>query len=278
MMNNLQELITFLKEAGLSAPRLEATLLVEFVGKGKSIEDFSTSETQNLKELLEKRCVKHMPLCKIVGQKGFYKYDFIVSENVLSPRADTEILVEKAIDYLNSKKLSKPKILELGLGSGCILFSILADVKCAVGVGLDISEKALAIASQNLNLLGLKKRAKLLQGSWFDEKCLEEEFETFDVIVSNPPYIPSADVLELDTEVKDYDPLIALDGGEDGLRDYRKIAEVSKKLLKPDGYIFLEIGINQAQDVIKIFENQLFKLVEVVKDLARIERCIILKK
>ncbi|MFV0626530.1 MAG: peptide chain release factor N(5)-glutamine methyltransferase [Alphaproteobacteria bacterium] len=278
MENSLQEILNKLKDGGVSAPRLEVSMLVEFVGQGKDFIAFTSEEKDTLFELIEKR-LRGMPVCKMIGSKGFYKYDFIVSEDVLSPRPDTEILVEKAIDILKQEKLNTPKVLELGLGSGCVLLSILSEFDDISGVGLELSEKAIAIAQKNVHLLEQTKKTQIVEGSWFDENLAEKlSNQTFDIVVSNPPYIPSQDILSLDVEVKNFDPLSALDGGEDGLRDYRKIAEVSKSILKNGGHILLEVGINQADAVVKIFENQRFELIEKAKDLSGIERCIIFKK
>lgn len=257
-------LINKLEQIGVSNPRLEADILLEYMA----------SHEANMDSLIAKR-KEGVPLCKIVGHKGFYKHDFIVSEDVLSPRADTEVLVEKAIELLKNNE--KPNILELGIGSGCILLSILGDVPKATGVGIDISEKALKITSQNIKLMNMENRTEILQSSWFDDYLAKKIDKKFDMIVSNPPYIPSSDILELDRGVKNYDPMLALDGGVDGLRDYRQIAKISKNLLLSEGYILLEVGISQYKDVIDIFEKQDFKLEEIVKDLAGIERCLVFK-
>lgn len=262
-MLNIKNTIDELSQIGIENPRLEAEILLEYCNENNS----------DLQSLINKR-KSGVPLCKIVGHKGFYKHDFIVSEDVLSPRSDTEVLVEKAIEILQDK-IENSKILELGVGSGCILLSILSDIQNASGVGVDISSKALEITKQNIKKLELEDKVETICSSWFDEDLLSKLSTKFDMIVSNPPYISSSDVLSLDDEVKKYDPLLALDGGIDGLRDYKQIAKISKYLLKKGGVILLEVGIFQYKDVISIFENQSFELVSIIKDLSNVERCLL---
>ena len=237
--------------------------------------ELSAEETQKLEEIIRQR-LEHKPLDKILGTKGFYKYDFIVSEDVLSPRPDTEILVEEAIRLLLSDKAQK--IIDFGTGSGCILLSLLAESKNWQGQGVDVSAKALSIAKQNAALLGVETQVRWINKGWFDADLAQVLDTPVDMIVSNPPYIPSQDIKSLDDEVKNYDPLLALDGGEDGLHHYRQIAKVSAPLLKDGGCILLEVGINQAQEVAEIFCQAGLHLVKIVSDLGQIARCVILKK
>lgn len=270
-----------LQAAGIEYPRLDVRMLLSHA-LGISLDELmfyprqlASDKLSHFEQMIEQR-LHHKPVDKIIGSRGFYKYDFQVSPAVLSPRPDTETLVEAAIEYINLHQVKN--ILDLGTGSGCILLSILAEFPELSGVGIDASKSALEIASNNAYKLNTLKRTELYPYSWFDDNLPEELGRRFDVIVSNPPYIPSADISKLDKEVKAYDPMSALDGGEDGLRDYRKIAEVSPKLLNNDGIIFLEIGIGQAEDVAKIFCFQGFKPLQIIKDLGGIERCVILKK
>lgn len=224
---------------------------------------------REIEDIINKR-INGWPLDKILGQKDFYKHSFFVNEDVLSPRPDTEILVEAALEIIQKSKIQN--ILDLGTGSGCILLSILKEFPHIQGVGVDISEKALTVADKNKSALGVD--CKFIQKDWFKDNIIGE----FDLIVSNPPYIPRQDISALEKEVREHDPMLALDGGVDGLDSYKKIAELSKNLLKKDGYILLEAGINQAQDIVNIFISEGLKLVEVKKDLSGINRCIILKK
>lgn len=257
-------IIAMLIKAGVSSPRLEANIFIKSAKNDDELLSFINRRLQN------------EPVCKIVGHKDFYKYTFKVSDKVLSPRPDTETLVEKAIEIIKKENLHK--VLELGVGSGCIILSILAEFSDVFGIGVDISNDALDIARENAQNLGVCERVRFANQSWFDMD-LEKKLGTgFDMIVSNPPYIPSKDILGLDKDVKNYDPLLALDGGEDGLRDYRRLAELSPSLLSDNGYILLEVGINQSNDVVEIFFAKGFSLIDIVKDLSGIERCIILKK
>ena len=170
---------------------------------------------------------------------------------------------------------SESRILDLGTGSGCILLSLLAERKQAVGVGLDISPAALAVAAENAEALGLGGRCRLLAGSWNDTLFSSG---SFDMIVSNPPYIAHDEIEKLDTEVKDFDPPVALDGGADGYGCYREIAALAPVVLKKGGFILLESGVGQAERIAEIFIRGGLELVETAKDLAGINRCVILKK
>lgn len=265
MLSKLNTIIAEFAKAGISSPRLEANMLINAAKNDDELNSF-------VKQRLE-----HKPICKIIGNKGFYKYNFKVDENVLSPRPDTETLVEQAISIIN-KNNDIVDILELGIGSGCIILSLLLEFVKIHGVGVDISSKALSIAEENAKILNVINRLKLVNKSWFDDDLAESLKQTFDIIVSNPPYIRTKDIAILDNDVKNYDPILALDGGEDGLRDYHQISEISLHLLKNNGYILLEVGINQSEDVAKIFIKKGFKLIDIVKDLSGIDRCIILKK
>lgn len=281
-MNQLLNKISLtLSQSHIDSPRLEARRILSFICHQSEDEvalldrELSAEETQKLNEIIRQRQA-HKPLDKILGTKGFYKYDFIVSEDVLSPRPDTEILVEEAIRLLTSDKAQK--IIDFGTGSGCILLSLLVENKLWQGQGVDISPKALDIAKQNAALLDVEQQVRWINKGWFDADLGLALDSPVDMIVSNPPYIPSQDIQSLDEEVKNYDPMLALDGGEDGLHHYRQIAKVSSPLLKEGGYILLEVGIYQAQEVAEIFCQAGFNLVKIVSDLGQIARCVILKK
>lgn len=275
------ELINALRQGGIESPRLEARMIAGAV-LGLENEAFlftppSVTECQLIQmKLMVSERLKRRPLDKIIGRKGFYKYDFKVSEAVLSPRPDTEILVEAAAGWLKSNP--RKRILDLGTGSGCIILSLLADFPELSGIGLDISPAALEIATANAYQLGVEKRVSFRTSSWFDKNLAQNIGEKFDIIVSNPPYIPAADITTLEPEVREHDPLSALDGGPDGLRDYQQIARQIHDLLNENGVLFLEVGIHQSADVAAIFIGQGLQLVNILKDLGGIERCVILKK
>lgn len=277
----INESLYYLQQAQIETSKFEMRLLVAFVLNTdvntlmfyrQELTDKQITEFRRLVELRKNHC----PIDKIIGTKGFYKYDFKVSEDVLSPRADTEILVENAIALIKQNNFSN--ILELGVGSGCIILSILADCPNAKGVGIDISSKALNVAKQNAESIGVNKRLSLRQGSWFDDNIAMLTGDHFDIIISNPPYIPTKDIETLDIEVKNFDPITALDGGADGLRDYRQICKSAINLLNDDGYLIFEAGINQSDDIKRIASENDFTTVAILKDLGGIDRCVILKK
>ncbi len=235
----------------------------------------NAEQTALFEQMLQKR-LQHMPVDKILGHRGFYKYDFKVNTDVLSPRPDTETLLEEALDCIKADGAAT--VLELGVGSGCIITSLLAETPSLQGTGVDISAPALRVARQNADMLGVMPRLKLLNASWFDADFLSLFSQRFDIIVSNPPYIPSAEIPSLEEDVKNYDPLPALDGGSDGLDSYRRIAELAPRLLTEQGRILLEVGENQAHDVAAIFVGAGLKLAKIRNDLSGIERCVSLKK
>lgn len=277
----INEKLAFLREKGVSSSRLELKILLAFVLKKTTDELYlyklplSDAQIKKFDRLVALRA-EHYPVDKIVGRKGFYKYEFEISKDVLSPRADTEIMVEKAVNIIRENNFTS--ILEFGVGSGCIILSLLADTKNTTGVGIDISSKALKIAENNAISLGVRERINLLKASWFDDNISEKIGQDFDIILSNPPYIPSDEINTLELEVKNFDPLMALDGGKDGLRDYRLICPIANKLLKKGGIILLEVGEGQAEKVKEIGEANVLSYQETLRDLNGIERCIILKK
>lgn len=262
----IQELI----KAGISSPRLEADIILKH--SAPQYPKISEAEAEIAENMLKRR-ICHEPLDKIIGKREFYKSTFIVNRSVLSPRPDTEILVESALELLPTEE--KQTILDLGTGSGCILLSLLKERPQAIGIGMDISREALDVAKKNAENLSLKDRIEFLNKSWTDNQVILPQF---DMVVSNPPYIPSAEINTLDKEVKDYDPLTALDGGKDGLDCYKDIAKVLPNILKDMAYALFEVGYNQAEDVMEIFKCAGLKPIKIVKDLTGINRCVILQK
>lgn len=280
MKIELKEIIDLLK-GHVDSPRLEAREILGHALKMDSDEvsslpqDVSTTEYEYIQTTIQKR-LSGYPLDKLIGQKDFYKYSFKVTEDVLSPRPDTEILVEAAAEIIFRKNCKK--IMDMGVGSGCIILSLLADFPFLEGVGIDASAKALKVAQENAARLGVNNRLKLYEKSWFDTDLINKAGQNFDLITSNPPYIASEEIPQLSTEVKAHDPLMALDGGADGYDHYRQIATVAPSLLKENGYILLEGGQNQDKEIVKIFEQCGFKHQKTIADLSGINRCIIMKK
>ena len=207
------------------------------------------------------------PLSKILGHRGFWRGDFIVDENVLDPRADSETLIQAVLEKFPDKNQSL-RILDFGTGSGCLLISLLMEYKKAKGVGVDISPKALQIAQKNTLKNGV--RADFVCA---DMGNLPQDIGDFDIVISNPPYIPTQEIETLDKNVKDYDPLLALDGGKDGLKFYRIIAENTSAPV-----VFLEIGKGQEKEVQEIFEEKNWCFGGAKKDFGGIVRVMIFKK
>lgn len=209
---------------------------------------------------------KHIPLTKIFNRANFYGYDFYVDKSVLSPRPETELLVEEVIKEINSRNNKKIKVLDLCTGSGCIATVISKRTGVKVFAS-DISESALSVAKKNVQ--NNDAQVKFINSDLFNEIK-----DKFDIIVSNPPYIKSQDILSLEDEVKRNDPLISLDGGEDGLYFYKEIAKNAPKHLNKNGKIFLEVGIDQAKIVKKLLQND-FENIKIKKDYNDIDRMVI---
>lgn len=214
---------------------------------------------------------KRIPLQHIVGYQDFMSLRFKVNNNVLVPRFDTEVLVEEALKHVHDGM----RILDMCTGSGCILVSILKYSNDCCGVGVDISDKALEVAKENADIL-LSDRTDVdvtfIKSDLFNEVNKENKF---DVIVSNPPYIQTEVIKTLDSEVKDHDPIIALDGGGDGLDFYRRIIDNAGDYLNPGGVIIFEIGYDEAQEVLNLLGRAGYINVSVIKDLSGLDRVVV---
>lgn len=219
-------------------------------------------------KLITRRC-NHEPVAKIIGKKDFWKSSFIVNNNTLDPRPDSEVIIESALDLLKDKAVNY-SFLDLGTGSGCLILSLLKEFSSAKGIAIDVSAETLKVTKANAINLELTDRVTLLQQNWADNLT-----DKFDLIVSNPPYIPNKDICELAPEVKIHDPLLALDGGIDGLTPYKYLAPQILKLLKPEAYAILEFGYNQSNSVKEIFMQHGYKIHKILKDLSGLERAII---
>jgi release factor glutamine methyltransferase len=209
------------------------------------------------------------PISRIVGEQEFWGLKFVLSQATLVPRPETEQLVEEALARLAG--LRAPRIVDLGTGSGAIIVSILEALPRAHGLATDISEAALATARQNAERHGVAGRLDFRQGHWWQAV---PHTELFDLIVSNPPYIATAAIADLAPEVRVFDPKAALDGGWDGLEAYRAIASQAARRLVPKGHMLLEIGYNQAEAVSRVFRRAGFGRVEILKDLAGLDRVV----
>lgn len=262
---------------GVSSPRLEARMIFSHIlQQSQPTIDYkcnlSSEQQELLADILQRRS-KHEPLDKILGYRDFYKNTFIVNDKVLSPRPDSEILVEETIKI--AKTTNAYTILELGVGSGCLILSVLSECPQLTGWGIDKSPEAIDTAGKNASKLNLENRITLQIGDYFIPTLPDRKFS---LIISNPPYIATEEIKTLDPEVKLFDPTMALDGGTDGLKHYRQIANIIGDYLQPEGHILLEIGQGQEKDVKDIFTAEGFTHKNTVCDLAGIKRCIIFKK
>lgn len=258
-----------LHNANISDADLDAWYLLEFVTGVTRAQYFLSSDRELTKieeeaygTYIERRATR-VPLQHITGVQEFMGLEFVVNEHVLVPRQDTEVLVESVQEVLKSGMT----ILDMCTGSGCILLSLLHGEKEAIGVGVDLSEEALKVANKNAE--------KLQIATTFVQSDLFEQVEgQYDVIVSNPPYICTEVIENLEEEVRLHDPRMALDGKEDGLYFYRKIVKESPKYLKQNGRLYFEIGHDQGRAVKKLMEQAGFEDVVVKKDLAGLDRVV----
>jgi release factor glutamine methyltransferase len=221
----------------------------------------SDEDEARLDAMLRRRLAGEPPH-RILGRREFFGREFRLSDATLEPRPDTEILVEAVLERLRPRRDEPLSIVDLGTGTGAILLSLLAELPLAKGVAVDLSDEALATARDNAEALGLLDRFEMRHGSWFEPL----EGLHFDVIVSNPPYIPSSVIPTLDVEVREHDPILALDGGEDGLDAYRAIAAGAGAQLAASGFVAVETGFDQRESVENIFRVQGFILLEARRD------------
>ena len=214
---------------------------------------------------------KNEPIAYITGYKEFWKSKFKVNKNVLIPRPDTETIIEQVLNELDIN--SSKKILDIGTGSGCIIISILNERKKCFGVGIDISKNAVKLAKYNAKIQHIDNRIKFLNSD-IDNFCGHK----YDLIISNPPYIKHHEINGLEKDIKNHEPKVALDGGIDGYNRIRLIIEKSSTLIKKRGKLFLELGINQTRETLKILNLNGFYKTKVIKDLASKNRCIVSTK
>ena len=267
-----------LEGSGIREAGLDAWLLLEYVtGKNRAwyfaySDEMADPEQENrYLELIQKRS-SHIPLQHLTHQAFFMGYEFYVDEYVLVPRQDTEVLVETALEV--AKDQNDLRILDMCTGSGCILLSLLLEKQGSTGTGVDVSQEALKVAGKNKIQLGLDGRAELLQSDLFSAKELEEDGQ-YDILISNPPYIPTKEIDTLMEEVKSHDPRLALDGHEDGLYFYRRICTEGRAYLKKGGWLLFEIGCDQGKDVANLMENAGFSQVQIRKDLSGLDRVVL---
>ena len=273
-----------LEQSGIREAGLDAWLLLEYItGKSRAYyfahgDEGVTEETAcRYQELIRKRA-EHIPLQHLTHQAFFMGYEFYVNEDVLVPRQDTETLVEAALKLLKGNKA--PRILDMCTGSGCIITSLMLEVPEAFGIGVDLSEKALEVAIRNAGELGTADRTKfvksdLFSAEYFSKKDNAEKVTGYDMLISNPPYIPSGEIEGLMEEVRLHDPRMALDGMEDGLYFYREITRQAMNHIRPGGWLLYEIGCEQGKDVKELLEKEGFIKTEIRQDLCGLDRVVL---
>ncbi|WP_420883529.1 peptide chain release factor N(5)-glutamine methyltransferase [Agrobacterium tomkonis] len=267
--------------AGVADPLLDARLLIGEV-IAFSLTDFvmkpdrpiTREEQARIASMIERRAGGE-PVYRILGHREFHGLDLLLSKETLEPRPDTEVLVDTLLPALRDAVSQKgsARILDLGTGTGAICLALLKECPDATGIGSDISTGALETAAKNASRNGLETRFEIMQSDWF-----EKISGSFDIIVSNPPYIRSDIVTTLDREVRHHDPMAALDGGQDGLAPYRLIAADAGRFLVENGIVGVEIGFDQRLDVSTIFASNGFSLVDAVKDYGGNDRVLIFRR
>ena len=273
----VQKAQLFLKKKNVKNPVLDSQILMsEAIKKEKEFiilnldKEISNKSFEYFNKLIYLRS-RGEPIAYLTKKKYFWKYKFTVNRDVLIPRPDTEVLIEEVLKLTKNK--DSLNLLDVGVGSGCILISILKDKKNFYGSGIDISKKSLDTCKINGKNLGVINRLKL-----FKSDIDNFHFRKYDLIISNPPYIKHIDYKYLDKDIKRFEPKLALDGGLDGLSEIRKVVKKSSKLIKTNGKLILEIGFDQKKEVKKILNSKGFYINKIIKDYAKNNRCIISTK
>lgn len=270
--------VSILKQSGIDTPVADARLLVQHA-LGLSHEEMLmhgsrevTIDEQALLDSLLQRRLDREPVSRIVGHRAFWKADFIVTPDTLDPRADSETLIEGALQHVQPGQGEAPlRLLDLGTGTGCLLISLLQEWPQATGVGLDINAGASETAVLNAQTIGVAGRAQMITADWVDYTPAD----LFDVVISNPPYIAPEEAPDLAPEVIDFDPPVALFASGGGLDAYRSIFKQLTRWLKPDGWLILEIGHSQAEAVARLAIGAGLSVVETRRDLAGHPRAVI---
>ena len=273
----IQKAQLFLKKKNTKTPVLDSQILMsEAIKKEKEFiilnfdKEISNKSLEYFDKLIHQRA-KGEPIAYLVKKKYFWKYQFSVNKDVLIPRPDTEVLIEEVLKLTKNK--DNLNLLDVGIGSGCILISILKDKKNFYGTGIDISKKSLDICKINGKNLGVINRLKL-----YKSDIDNFHFRKYDLIISNPPYIKKSKLKYLEKDVIGFEPKQALDGGVEGLSEISKVINRSSELIKKNGFLILEIGFDQKWKVKKILENKGFYIKKIVRDLSNNDRCIVSKK
>jgi len=273
----LTEGLNILKNKSILSAKLDSEILMaKALGKKREyiiLNNNKIIKEQNLKyfkKLVHERATRK-PIAYLLNKKSFWNSEFNVNKNTLIPRPDTEIILEQILKFTKNKNYLN--ILDIGVGSGCILLSVLKERKNFYGTGIDISRNSLDICKMNAKKLLLERRVKFFKSD-VDKFAIGK----YDLVVSNPPYIKTSDLKYLESDVIKFEPKLALDGGLDGLSVIRKVIKKSSELLKKNGKFILEISFDQKNKVIKLLNNKGFYINSTIKDLANNDRCIISTK
>ena len=266
-----------LREAGIEDANREARLLL---GHATGLDAatiigypdrYLTPEDASAMTAVVTDRARRRPMAQVIGSREFWSLPFRVTEATLDPRPDSESVIHAVLDQVRDRT-ARYRVLDLGTGTGCLLLAVLRELPNATGMGTDISADAIAVAAWNADRLDLRNRARFSVGEW--DRALSGRF---DIIVSNPPYIPTDDIDRLAPEISHFEPRQALDGGEDGLAAYRALSTALAKLMAEDGFAAIEIGSGQRAPVESIFRRAGLSATSVVDDLAGISRCLVVR-
>ena len=267
--------VNYFKSKNIQSARLDAEVLLSHVLRQERIylyvhfdEPMEQNELSKFREYVKKRA-QHVPIAYIIGEREFMGLPFKVTKDTLIPRPDTEILVENVLNNVDKDK--EIEIVDIGTGSGAIILSLLVNLPKAQGKTVDISSKAIEVPKENAVNLQVNDRCEFFVGDLFAPL----NGNKFDLIVSNPPYIPQKDIATLEDDVKEYEPVSALTDGGDGLSYYRRLLSEGKAYIKENGFIALEIGIYQSEDVKQIAMDNGWKNIKIIKDYAGIDRVVL---
>jgi release factor glutamine methyltransferase len=272
---------SMLRAAGVDGARRDCRLLLaEALGCGPAQvfgypeRPVSAVAAERFEAMIARRAARE-PVSRILGRREFWSLDFRLARDTLDPRPDSETLVATLVERLAARRAESFSLLDLGTGSGCLLLALLTELPAACGVGIDVAEGAVDAARENAAALGLADRAAFRCVDWTDKDWTDRLDGPFDVVLSNPPYISSAEIADLDPEVARYDPARALDGGADGLDAYRTIVAALPFLLRDGGTAAFEVGDGQADDVLGLLATADFEALECVRDLSGVARCVL---
>ncbi|WP_417810206.1 peptide chain release factor N(5)-glutamine methyltransferase [Thalassospira alkalitolerans] len=278
----MTEAVAALRDAGIDNARMDARILLsDAAGVDSSRiaawpEDIvADDKSTKFRDMIARR-LKREPVSRILGQRDFWRHSFKLSPETLDPRPDSETIVELALDWLEDR--DAPTVLDFGTGTGCLLLSIIGDLQNARGLGVDISQGAVACARQNADQLGYGGQVEFRVSDWDQAVTDDERTKGFDLVVSNPPYITRDEMDDLSPEVSRFDPRLALTDEGDGLGAYRILSRVAFGLVKPAGFVIFEIGQGQENAVARLLVEAGFVGVEYREDLGGIVRCVAAKK